>query len=167
VYDVLTSELSYALPVGLKDGIYYWDVRGRNAPGNCYDFGNWNTASPVVIDTAAPQTTVTLLPAAVVDVAISLNWSAVDPAPGSGVATYDVQYRVGITGAWTDWLVGTTGTSAVFGPLDPVNLVHGQTYYFRVRAHDQAGNVEVYTSGDGDTFTVFDNKQTFLPFLRK
>jgi hypothetical protein len=63
--------------------------------------------------------------------------------------------------------MGTTATSAVFGPLNPVRLLPGLTYYFRVRAHDQASNVEVYTSGNGDTFTVFSDLQTFLPVLRR
>ena len=167
IYEVVTTGLSYTVPAALPDGIYYWNVRGRNHSGGCADFGNWNTTNPLTVDTAAPQTTVTVVPASVVDNVITLNWSAVDPAPGSGVATYDVQYRVGASGAWTDWLVGTTKTSAVFGPLDPVHLVHGQTYYFRVRAYDQAGNVEDYAGGNGDTFTVFANIEAFLPVLRK
>lgn len=60
----------------------------------------------------------------------------------AGIESYDVQYRVGDTGVWTDWLIQTTSTSAQFGPSDPVTLVPGTTYYFRSRAMDKLGQIE-------------------------
>lgn len=63
----------------------------------------------------------------------------------SDVANYDVQYRDGPGGVWTDLLVDTTNTSYRFVGLD------GHTYYFRARARDHAGNQSDYSGGNGDT----------------
>lgn len=73
-----------------------------------------------------------------------VSWGGSDAT--SGIVSYDVQYRDG-AGPWTDWLLGTTDTSAAFvGEL-------GHTYYFQSRARDRAGNLEAYPGGDGDTHT--------------
>lgn len=85
--------------------------------------------------------------------AIMLSWGATDAPPSAGIAAYDVQYRVGRDGTWTDWLTGTTLTAYTFGPNAPVPVEIGRTYYFRVRARDFAGNQEAYRDGDGDTYT--------------
>ncbi len=67
----------------------------------------------------------------------------------SGVADYDVQYRDGAGGVWTDLLTGATTTYTRFVGQD------GHTYYFRVRARDVVGNQSTYTGGDGDAqYTV-------------
>ena len=44
-------------------------------------------------------------------------------------------------------------TSAVFGPASPVSVQGGETYYFQVRARDEADNLEPYPGGDGDSQT--------------
>ncbi|MCP4540331.1 MAG: fibronectin type III domain-containing protein [Chloroflexi bacterium] len=56
---------------------------------------------------------------------------------GSGIECYDVQYKDG-SDVWQDWKICTTSTSAEF---------HGEwehRYFFRVRAIDNAGNVEAW-----------------------
>lgn len=62
----------------------------------------------------------------------------------SGIASYDVQYRDGSAGTWTDLLINTVNTFYRFVGQD------GHTYYFRVRARDHAGNLGGYAGGDGD-----------------
>jgi hypothetical protein len=62
----------------------------------------------------------------------------------SDIASYDVQYRDGAGGDWTDLLTDTTDTYYRFVGQD------GHTYYFRTRARDYAGNMGTYASGDGD-----------------
>jgi hypothetical protein len=97
-----------------------------------------------------------------------VSWSGTDGLSGSGIDTYDVQYRVGSGGVWTDWLLGTTSTSDTFGPASPVVVVVDETYYFRVRARDYAGNLEAYPGGDGDTSTyVQEVFPVFLPVTLK
>lgn len=66
-----------------------------------------------------------------------VEWSGSDNDGGSGIAYYDVQYRTP-NGSWTDWQLQTEETRAEFTGQD------GQTYEFRVRAVDFAGNVESY-----------------------
>jgi murein DD-endopeptidase MepM/ murein hydrolase activator NlpD len=62
----------------------------------------------------------------------------------SGIASYDVQYRDGAGGTWTDLLTNTDDTYTRFVGFD------GHTYYFRTRARDRAGNQSTYASGNGD-----------------
>jgi hypothetical protein len=62
----------------------------------------------------------------------------------SGVASYDVQFRDGASGAWQSLAANTTDTQTRFVGQN------GHTYYFRARARDYAGNLGVYTGGDGD-----------------
>jgi len=62
----------------------------------------------------------------------------------SGIASYDVQYRDGTSGTWTDLLTNTDDTYTRFVGFD------GHTYYFRTRARDSAGNQSAYASGNGD-----------------
>jgi C1A family cysteine protease/putative hemolysin len=76
-----------------------------------------------------------------------VQWSGSDNL--SGIASYDVQYRDGPDGAWTDLLTGTTETIYRFVGED------SHTYYFRARARDLAGNQSAYAEGNGDAqYTV-------------
>jgi RHS repeat-associated protein len=67
-----------------------------------------------------------------------LTWSGSDPAPGTGLAGYDVQYRPG-TGAWQTLVGGTTSTEYTF------DAGEGR-HAFRVRARDGVGNVGAYSA---------------------
>ena len=75
---------------------------------------------------------------------LSLQWSGTDPG-GSGIAGYDVEYRIGESGAWTRYLTGSQATSTAF----PV--ARGNDYFFRARATDAAANIEDWPAGEGDT----------------
>jgi hypothetical protein len=67
----------------------------------------------------------------------------------SGIDSYDVQYRDGTGGPWTNLLTDTTDLSYRFVGED------GHTYYFRSRARDYAGNLSNYAGGNGDVqYTV-------------
>ncbi len=81
-------------------------------------------------DTTPPSVS---LPLAAIQTAttFTVSWTATDA--DSGVARYDVDYRIG-AGAWQRWLTGATRTSQTFSGSN------GQTYGFRVTAWDRAGN---------------------------
>ncbi len=66
-------------------------------------------------------------------------WAGSDAS--SGIAAFDVQSRVGVTGAWQDWLISVDPSQKCKLFTDTVT---GTTYYFRTRAWDKAGNVEDY-----------------------
>lgn len=75
-----------------------------------------------------------------------VQWSGSDNGP-AGLCSYDVQFRRGASGQWTDWLQEVYEKAATFSGTP------GYTYYFRCRARDCAGNLEPYPDGDGDAAT--------------
>jgi hypothetical protein len=138
------------------DGTKTVYVQYRDAAGN--DSSAFDDA--IVLDTSPPTSSASS-PAATSSFSFTVTWSGVDTS--SGVASYDVQYRAGAGGSWVTWSAGTTTLSAIFGPDLPVMPQSGTIYYFRVRATDNAGNVEPYPEGDGDTSTAVGYFSVFLP----
>ena len=78
-----------------------------------------------------------------------VSWSGDDPG-GSGIAYYDVQYRVPGEG-WIQWRYGTGDTSAEF-----VGGANGTVYEFRARGVDNAGNVQPW-SPSAQAWTTVDS----------
>jgi hypothetical protein len=72
-----------------------------------------------------------------------VNWGGTDPG-GSGIATYDVEYRIN-GGGWISWIEGTTDTSAAFAGQN------GNYYEFRARGTDVVGNVEPFGGPEAST----------------
>jgi hypothetical protein len=119
----------------------------RDGAGNIY-----GTSDDISLDTIKPDAVIEDPLPGFVSSATSfrITWIGSDPS-GSGIEFFDLQYRVGATGSWTDWLTSTKLTTATFGPTSPIIVEDRQTYYFRIRARDIAGNVEDYRGADGDT----------------
>jgi hypothetical protein len=94
-------------------------------------------------DTLPPVTRVNSLPATSPG-SFTVTWGGRDQAPSgcqpTGIRKFSVQYRIN-GGAWVDWK-STTGTSATFDNFAPNDAVVD----FRVRADDNAGNVERFPS---------------------
>lgn len=78
-----------------------------------------------------------------------VGWDGSDNEGGSGIAYFDVQYRVN-GGAWTDWQMRTTEDSATWE-----GGTHNALYEYRARAVDNAGNVQAWT--DAQTGTRVDS----------
>lgn len=79
----------------------------------------------------------------------SVSWTG-DDHGGSGVTSYDVQYRVN-GGEWIDWQTDVTYETAEFtGGED------GRTYEFRARGEDRARNVGRF--GDAEASTTVDSE---------
>jgi hypothetical protein len=94
-------------------------------------------------DTEPPEVEVNPLPSCVKR-DFTVSWSGTDPG-GSGIASYDVQYRAD-GGDWKNWLVDVTISSADF--------TAGQDdvfYEFRARGEDRAGNVESFGPPEAST----------------
>lgn len=141
---------SLSTPWTLEPGDGVKTVIGQFVNGG----GVWSDiyTSTITLDTQAPSSSATC-PASTGDLSFTVSWSGSDTL--SGIVAYDVQYRLGAGGVWTAWpeMTGTLDTSETFGPSYPVDVQRGQTYYFRVRAHDKAGNVETYpTLADCSTY---------------
>jgi hypothetical protein len=91
----------------------------------------------VNLDRFAPGRSFIVAPSRMpLDGSIYLEWDAVDFA--SGVASFDLQVRQGLTGTWVDLLSRTPQTSTTY-QADP-----SQVYSFRMRAWDYAGNPSDY-----------------------
>lgn len=153
--------LTKAFVVQMGDGPKPVAVRYKD---EVHKVSAWYTDT-IFLDTVVPDSSVSALPAQVSGSSFRVDWSGSDPEPGSGLTSYDVQYRVGKYGQWEDWFSGLTSTSAVFGPGYPVQTQPGQTYYFRCRAQDEAGNLEAYPVGDGDAWTISVGFRVYIPIV--
>ncbi len=131
---------------GIGGHTYYFRVRARDQAGNV---AAWSAApqANTTVEALPPTSSVGALPAFVKN-QVTLQWNGSDPG-GSGIETYDVQYRDGVNGAWTGWLTGTLNLTAAFSGES------GHTYFFRARAIDKAQNLEGWPAGDGDASTQF------------
>jgi uncharacterized repeat protein (TIGR01451 family) len=136
------TEASY---VGVGGHTYYFRSRAWDWSYNIepwpLEYDTWTMVEPF-----PPRTAVSLLPGYARNDPL-VSWSGSDPG-GSGIQTYDVQYRDLPAGSWTDWQMATTDTSATFSGIS------GHTYAFRSRATDKAQNIESWPSGNGDTSTT-------------
>lgn len=161
-----TGWVSAAYP-GQGGRRYAFRVRARDDAGN---LSPWT-------DERAAQTTVESLPPRVnfaftEDPAFlryggKLTWQGDDPG-GSGIAGYDLQYRVAGSDAWVNWHENTPYSSAYFyGEA-------GKSYFLRLRARDRAGNVSAWqeTRRPGTVYhwsitgTVYDNRRRPLEGVR-
>ena len=129
-----TSTTSSARSTGSS---HWFHIRTRDAAGN------WAATAvhrgPYYIDTTAPSSS-TSSPASVGSTSFTVSWSGSDS--GSGIDSYDVQYKnVTTGGSWTTWKSAVSYLSSSFSGTD------GHTYQFRSRARDNVGNLESYPSG--------------------
>jgi len=148
-FNARTGEYLWSHPTGASVGATP-AVAGSSmyiaaSDGKVYAFG----------DMDAPEAAVKALVPAQSNYEFMVNWSGQDKG-GSGIKSYDVQFRAGAGGPWQDWLTSVTTTFAVFGPKEPVEVFDNTVYYFQARAIDNAGNLGSYAGGDGDTYTVID-----------
>lgn len=112
--------------------------RGLDNVGNKENFGDAETHT--TIDSLPPRTAMTPLPPFTTATSFTIQWSGTDPV--SGVADYDVEYRLLMPGADSSWmrlLTGVTETSHLF-----TGAAEGGIYEFRTRARDNAGNEGVF-----------------------
>ncbi|MCB0037220.1 MAG: DNRLRE domain-containing protein, partial [Anaerolineales bacterium] len=95
-------------------------------------------------DTTPPDVLVDTLPE-YVGRSFMVSWHGSDNEGGSGIESYDVQYRVD-GGVWQDWRLHVTDNSAVFDGGE-----NGRFYEFRARAVDMAGNSEPFGEAEAET----------------
>lgn len=138
---------------GLASGTTYtFTVRATNAAG---DGANSVPSNAVTPDGTPPVVGVAALPAFTLAGTIGLHYGATDP--GSGVASYDVRYRVAPAG-------GTFGAYAYPAAWQRVTATtvtrvaaRGLTFCFSVAARDVFGNVSPF-SAERCTATPLDDR---------
>ncbi len=125
---------------------YQFRVAGKDKAGNAELMGA--VEAQTTVDGVAPVVTMrSTLPIGKRDFTVS--WQAEDNC-AFGIAGYDVQYRRGVGGAWTDWVTNGQETSRVF------TGEWGESYRFRARARDAAGNVSAYPDSPPIAVVVVD-----------
>jgi len=135
----------------------WWEQRGGafyvwafDWVGNWTGDGSWNLGIDRTPPTASAGVALMYGDAPFTD--FYVYWDSWDNL--AGVATFDIQYRDGPGGTWTDLVIGTSGTYYRFVGAD------GHTYYFRARARDHAGNLGEYAAGDGDAYHLVETCPT-------
>ncbi len=127
---------------------YYFRSRARD---QAYNLEAWPADYDAVttVEALPPVSKVSPLPqySYVPSRDLAVSWSGSDPG-GSGILSYDVQYRLLPAGAWSDWLMGTQETSHTFANAS------GKSLAFRARARDNAANLEAWRSPVGDVATT-------------
>ena len=91
----------------------------------------WN----VTLDRTSPTSIIDPLPVQSLDY-VQLYWSGTDNVTAFDNLVFDIQYQVSCVGDWIDGLTLTDAISWQFMGT------YGESYCFRSRAHDLAGNVE-------------------------
>ncbi len=142
-----------------QDGIYTVRVYAEDVAGNQEPVREFI----VPVDRYAPLARMTGPDAYVRSPSFTVSWSGWDVGNGSGLLSYDVQWREGVNGPWINWHPNTTETEAVF------HGARGKLYGFRVRARDVAGHVSAYSAPmwvmveplvNGDFEAIFNGWQT-------
>lgn len=151
--DAITMTVKLSVPKNPGHYALIWDMY-RDGQGWFADQGSHPLRVDVVVgngigDTIPPTSEVLPLPMYTSNQQIAVRWAGKDDAKGSGLVSYDIQYRLIPQGTWTDWKMGTADTQATLEGQD------GYTYGFRSRARDSAGNVEAWRD-DPDAYTTVD-----------
>lgn len=143
-WKIATGDTSGSYP-GVGGHTYFFRSRGRD---NAANIEVWPASHDAVttVEALAPQTAVQALPAFSRN-GLAVRWGGADPG-GSGIQSYDVQVRAG-GGAWTDWRMGVSETSAIF------TGTAGVEYRFRARARDRAQNVESWPASPDAATTLY------------
>lgn len=181
---------------GIKTGNFCWNISDRSGVCNQradprfvdpdyagvgesfanFDFTITNMAIPEgvgtsitsvaqLLDATPPTAWISDLPAQSECRDVWLSWDGSDPAPGTGVQSFDVQVSDN-DGVWTNWLLQTPARSDMYP-----GGAYGHTLGFRVRAHDQAGNVGGYSAPHYtsivDTTSPYLARMAILPRAQK
>lgn len=161
VAQLATKETSWVVSNAIEGARYDFRVRATDRAGNLQPVGVSPEAN-TRIDGKAPVTSM-LAPPSYDQANFVVRWSA-DDGGGSGVQSYDVQYRVN-QGAWRDWQMNTEATQETFTGQ------FSNTYGFRSRARDAVGNVGAWPAGAQITVGVLDpdtlTSEVFLPWVGK
>ncbi len=141
---LLYPQFLVAVPAAPGDYVLHVDLV-QGATGWLADKGSPDLNFKVSVkprDTVAPTTRTLPLPIYTAASIFPVSWDGKDEDNGSGLVSYDIQYKVAGEADWRDWLLGTTVTSATFSGES------GKLYLFRSRAIDKAGNLGKYPDNE-------------------
>ncbi len=112
-----------------------------------------------VIDKSPPSSAVNPLPATQPYPQFTVRWSGNDNFTPNDLIFYEVQYQLNCTGSWIDWFGPDNWEGATFtGEV-------GQSYCFRSRAFDLAGNTEAWPESADAWTRVIRFSNVYLPLV--
>ncbi len=136
------SHFEYDLPQGTT---YYWKVRAYDGNG----WGEYSVPWSVRVDTVPPSQVAGLQAqrAEIINGAVELSWTSTDEEAVDYVIKYDARWQIDNQTGWNN-----ASHQAVYLPQDKIyegkeegftveGLENNTTYYFAVRARDEAGNL--------------------------
>lgn len=123
-------------------------VRARDNAGNVTDWSIIGPSASTTIDAAAPSAMMNALPLYSQSFG-TISWSGSDQQPGSGIRSYDVQYRSN-GGAWINLVTNAPASQTSFN----YNGAPAGFYELRARAIDNAGNVQPWSGPQASTTIV-------------
>ncbi len=137
---------------GLENGTYYWQMRVKNTSGN--KFSDWATPRSFVVDVPESDTVPPSIPTNGYPHNVILNSNIFnytwDPATDNlgGPITYEYQASQNPTqtdgvltsGLWQSWINGNASQHPLTSPMIPSVGTSDGTWYWQVRAIDEAGN---------------------------
>ena len=111
---------------------YHFQVRAENSAGE----SAWSNQITVTTtsSTTAPGAPTNLRASNLGETSFTLQWNAPASNGGSAITDYDIQYRAGISGSWTNYPFSGTALSASIR-----NLTVNTFYQFQVRAKNAVG----------------------------
>jgi hypothetical protein len=152
-----TTSKSAEFRGGANGVLYQFRARAVDNAGNVQSWSG--SQAQTTVDTVPPSVTVEALPQYTFSQSAIIRWGGSDNAGGSGIATYDVQWREQ-GGAWQTLVSNTTTTS-----FQATGGKNGVTYEFRARGTDRAGNVQPWSEyPQAATTVVLHPVSTVLPF---
>lgn len=123
-------------------------VRARDNAGNVAD---WNVIGPTAsttIDAINPNAAMNALPPYSQSFG-TISWSGTDSLPGSGIRSYDVQYRSN-GGPWTNLVTNAPASQTSYN----YSGAPAGFYELRARATDNAGNIQPWSGPQASTTIV-------------
>jgi hypothetical protein len=150
-----TQGMSFALPVSLAPGAYYWAVTPLDAEGH-----RGARSQVTTFQWTWPTTTATSVTDLNPDPRVFDPMFSWNPVPGAARYEVEVNSAEGFP-LGSKWCCTgtTTGTS-----LAPLQVLANNSYYWRVRAIDAKGNAGVWNSGQSFT-KAFDPLTPSVPNL--
>jgi len=127
----------------LDDGEWYCHIILTDKAGNT---GTKASHYKFKIETNPPEVSISDLKKFHNTENFAVEWTGDDKE--SGIYSFDLEYKEGEKGKWKIWLKDTKNKTTVFKGEDSI------TYYFRVKARDNAGNWSAYFEQDSIHTTI-------------
>lgn len=142
--DLVSVRFDGAVIEGPNAGEVQLRCRAHDAANNIADWTNAITT--VTVDAVRPTSKAVATPL-LKGTQVPVTWSGTDV--GSGIASYDLFVRDGVSGDWQPWLQNVASNTVVY------NGTVGHTVFFQSQARDQIGHRELWQAQPEASVTFY------------